>query len=95
MSMFNHPGETLVFILALALPIMVFFGRPYFRHWIAMREMRFERETRLAVERQGQSATEHSAIEQRLRVIEEIVTDRPNRLAREIDGLALGEGGHA
>jgi hypothetical protein len=95
MNMFSHPGETLFFILALSLPVMLLFGRPYLRHWIAMKEMRFERETRLALERAGQSATTNLALEQRLRVVEEIVTDRPNRLAREIDGLALGKGGHA
>ena len=31
----------------------------------------------------------------RLETIERIVTDQPARLAREIDGLALGNGGHA
>jgi hypothetical protein len=87
---FTHPGEFLAFALALALPIMILFGRPFIRHWIAMREMRFERDTRLAVERADRSATATLALEQRLRVIEEIVTDRPNRLAREIDQLQVG-----
>ena len=87
---FTHPGELLAFILALALPSMILFGRPFFRHWIAMREMRFERETQVAIERAAHSATATHAIEQRLRVIEEIVTDRPNRLAREIDQLQVG-----
>jgi hypothetical protein len=87
---FTHPGELLAFILALALPIMFLFGRPFVRHWIAMREMRFERETRIAVERAAHSATANLGLEQRMRVIEEIVTDRPNRLAREIDQLQVG-----
>ena len=31
----------------------------------------------------------------RLETVERIVTDQPSKLAREIDSLALGKGGHA
>jgi hypothetical protein len=38
---------------------------------------------------------EVGSLKDRLENVERIVTDQPSRLAREIDGLALGKGGNA
>jgi hypothetical protein len=43
----------------------------------------------------AQLRAELGSVKDRLETIERIVTDQPARLAREIDGLALGNGGHA
>ena len=43
----------------------------------------------------AQLRAELGSVKDRLETIERIVTDEPARLAREIDGLALGKGGHA
>ena len=43
----------------------------------------------------AQLRAELGSVKDRLETIERIVTDQPNRLAREIDGLNLVEGGKA
>jgi hypothetical protein len=45
-----HLGELLFMIMAIGLPVTLIFGRPYFRHWMSMKEKRFECEMRLAAE---------------------------------------------
>ena len=43
----------------------------------------------------AQLRAELGSVKDRLETIERIVTDEPTRLAREIDGLVIGKGGHA
>jgi len=43
----------------------------------------------------AQLRAELGSVKDRLETIERIVTDQPQRLAREIDALALDTGGHA
>lgn len=43
----------------------------------------------------AQLRAELGSIKDRLETMERIVTDKPSRLAREIDGLALNKGGNA
>ena len=88
-------GELVIIFLVVGLPALLIFGKPYFRRWADLKEKQLDSETRLAAEKAAQYATANTALEQRVRVLEQIVTDQPARLAREIDGLALGNGGHA
>ena len=50
---------------------------------------------RLLTGENAQLRAELGSVKDRLETVERIVTDQPARLAREIDGLALGNGGHA
>ena len=43
----------------------------------------------------AQLRTEIGSLKDRLETVERIVTDKPHRLAREIDALALDKGGNA
>jgi hypothetical protein len=43
----------------------------------------------------AQLRAELGSVKDRLETIERIVTDRPHRLAKEIDALAIGQEGHA
>lgn len=43
----------------------------------------------------AQLRAEIGSVKDRLETIERIVTDEPNRLARDIDALSIGKGGHA
>jgi len=43
----------------------------------------------------AQLRAEISSVKDRLETIERIVTDQPNRLAREIDSLSIDKGGNA
>lgn len=50
---------------------------------------------RLLSTENAQLRAELGSVKDRLETVERIVTDQPNRLAREIDSLALGKGGNA
>ena len=50
---------------------------------------------KLLTSENAQLRAEIGSIKDRLETVERIVTDKPHRLAREIDALALGKGGNA
>ena len=50
---------------------------------------------KLLTNENAQLRAELGSVKDRLETIERIVTDQPNRLAREIDSLALDHGGRA
>ena len=66
-----------------------------FRMWLKIKEKQIDAQTNLAAEKSAQYAAHVERIEERLRVIEKIVTDQPSKLAREIDALAIDQGGNA
>ena len=85
--MFDHLSEILFIVFAIGLPVMLIFGRPYFRDWMAMKSKLADSETRLAAEKAAQYATANSALEQRVRVLEQIVTDGGLQTANQIEAL--------
>jgi hypothetical protein len=50
---------------------------------------------KLLTSENAQLRAELGSLKDRLETVERIVTDRPSQLAKEIDSLALGKGGHA
>ena len=71
----------------LFLPVMLIFGRPFIRQWFELKHKRLEIETRLAAEKAAQYATANSELEQRVRVLEQIVTDGGMQTAAQIEAL--------
>ena len=72
---------------AVGLPVMLIFGRPFFRQWIALKEKQMDSEARLAAEKAAQYATSNAELEQRVRVLEQIVTDGGMQTAAQIEAL--------
>ena len=72
---------------AVGLPVMLIFGRPFFRQWIALKEKQMDSEARLAAEKAAQYATSNRDLEARVRVLEQIVTDRGVETAAQIEAL--------
>jgi hypothetical protein len=50
---------------------------------------------KLLTQENAQLRAELGSLKDRLENVERIVTDQPSKLAREIDALAIGQGGHA
>jgi hypothetical protein len=50
---------------------------------------------RLLTSENAQLRAELGSIKDRLETLERIATDQPSKLAREIDALSIGKGGHA
>ena len=71
----------------LFLPVMLIFGRPFIRQWFELKHKRLDADTRLAAEKAAQYATSSAELEQRVRVLEQIVTDGGIHTANQIEAL--------
>ena len=88
MSEFVDKMSELFFIVfAIGLPVLLIFGRPYFRRWAELKEKQLESESRLAAEKAAQYAVANTELEQRVRVLEQIVTDGGLETAAQIEAL--------
>ena len=77
----------LIPILALCIPIVAVVGTLIIKPWLAHREKAMEIEARMVAEKAAQYAAHTERLEQRVRVLERIVTDKGIALSDEIDKL--------
>jgi hypothetical protein len=80
-----EPGDVfglLIFVTGLV-ALIVYLGRSYFR----FKEKQLEAETSLAAEKAAQYAASNAQLEQRVRVLEQIVTDQGAQTASQIEAL--------
>lgn len=82
-------GEVFALLIVVAFPaIAIIYG---FRRFFAFREKQLEIETRLAAEKAAQYAASNAQLEQRVRVLEQIVTDPGAQTATQIEALRGSE----
>jgi cell division protein FtsX len=79
--------KVLVVFIVIGLPTILIFGQPMIRRLIEHRERRMEIEARLTAEKAAQYAAHSERLEQRVRVLERIVTDKGIDVADEIERL--------
>ena len=79
------PGEVFIALIVIGLPIilLITWSRGYFRY----KEKQLDAETSLAAEKAAQYAASNAKLEARLRVLEQIVTDRGAETASQIEAL--------
>jgi ABC-type phosphate transport system auxiliary subunit len=79
------PGEALIAFIVIGLPVLLLMlvAFRYFRY----REKKLDVEAGLAAEKAAQYAARTHELEERLRVIEQIVTDRGLETASQIEAL--------
>ena len=79
------PGEVFIALIVIGLPIMLLMiiANRYFK----LREKRLEVEAGMAAEKAAQYASRTVELEQRVRVLEQIVTDRGAETASQIEAL--------
>jgi len=80
-------GKVLIVFIVVGLPTMLIFGRGFLKRLLDLREKRLEIEARLAAEKSAQYAVHNERLEQRVRVLERIVTDKGIVVAEEIERL--------
>ena len=83
----DNVSELFFIVFAIGLPILLIFGRPYFRRWAEFKEKQLESESQLAAEKAAQYAAANTELEQRVRVLEQIVTDGGLETAAQIEAL--------
>ena len=77
----------LIPMLALTIPIVAILGGVVVKPWFALQERRMELEANKVAEKAAQYAAQTERLEERVRVLERIVTDRGADLAQEIERL--------
>lgn len=79
------PGDVFALLIVVALPtlLIVYLAKRFF----AFREKQLEVDARLAAEKAAQYATTNAELEQRVRVLEQIVTDGGAQTAAQIEAL--------
>lgn len=74
-------------VFALLIPIVAILAKLVFRPWLQLKERQLELSSSVAAEKAAQYAAQTERLEQRVRVLERIVTDRGHDLAGEIERL--------
>lgn len=79
------PGEVFIALIVIGLPVMLLMiiANRFFR----LREKKLEVEASLAAEKAAQYASRSMELEQRVRVLEQIVTDAGAQTAGQIEAL--------
>ena len=77
----------LIPILGISCGLLAIFGGVIVRPWFAYRHRRMELDAQMIAEKSAQYAAHTGRLEQRVRVLERIVTDRGIELADEIEQL--------
>jgi hypothetical protein len=80
-------NPVLIPILALMIPIVAVVGKTFVKPWFEHRERALEIEANKLAEKAAQYAAQTERLEQRVRVLERIVTDRGLDLSDEIERL--------
>jgi hypothetical protein len=83
-------GPNVVFLiplLAISVGLVAVIGGVIVKPWLAHREKQMELEARMIAEKAAQYAAHTGGLEQRVRVLERIVTDRGIDVADEIEKL--------
>jgi hypothetical protein len=79
--------KILVVFIVIGLPTILIFGHPFLKRLLDHRERRMELEARMTAEKAAQYAAHTERLEQRVRVLERIVTDKGLEVSDEIEKL--------
>ena len=79
------PGDVFALLIVVAIPTLLLVY--VFKRWFALREKQVEADASLAAEKAAQYATSNAELEQRVRVLEQIVTDAGAQTAAQIEAL--------
>ena len=79
------PGEVMVAMTVIGLPVIAIIVIA--NRWFKLREKKLEVEAGMAAEKAAQYASRTSELEQRVRVLEQIVTDSGAQTAAQIEAL--------
>ena len=77
----------LIPILGITCGLVAIFGGVFIKPWIALQQRKLELEAQMVAEKDAQYAAQTERLEQRVRVLERIVTDKGIDLSDEIEKL--------
>ena len=77
----------LIPILGICCGLLAIFAGAIFRPWLKMKERQMELDAQMVAEKAAQYAADKGRLEERVAVLERIVTDQGYSLAKEIESL--------
>jgi hypothetical protein len=77
----------LIPILGISCGLLAIFAGAIFRPWLKMKERQMELDAQIIAEKAAQYAADKGRLEERVAVLERIVTDQGYSLAKEIEAL--------
>lgn len=80
-----HPGDVIALLITVLLPTVLLIY--VFRRWFSYKEKQLEVNARATAERAAEYAASNKELEQRVRVLEQIVTDNGAQTAAQIEAL--------
>ena len=83
-----QPGDVMALLITVLLPTTLLIYA--FRRWFSYKEKQLEVNARVAAERAAEYASSNKELEQRVRVLEQIVTDSGAQTAAQIEALRKG-----
>ncbi|HEX5183190.1 MAG TPA: hypothetical protein VFW19_08575 [Allosphingosinicella sp.] len=78
-------------ILGLTIPIVAILSSTVFTPWLKLKQRQMELEAQMTAEKAAQYAAKTERLEQRMRVLERIVTDKGIDLSDQIERLRDGQ----
>jgi hypothetical protein len=75
------------FMIVVGIPVIGGIGAGMFKRWIKLKEKQLDHAASLAADKAVTQAAHIERLEQRVRVLERIATDRGNELAAQIEDL--------
>lgn len=87
MSIMEDLIKVMIVFIVVGIPVILLFGQPFLKRLLEHRERRMEIEARLTAEKAAQYAAQTERLEQRVRVLERIVTDKGLDVSDEIERL--------
>ena len=85
--MSGHAFVLTIIFFVIGLPVVLGIGSDVFKRWLKHKERQLDQAAHLAADKAAAQAVQIERLEQRLRVLERIVTDSGTHLAAEIDAL--------
>ena len=81
------PEWVLFFLIVVGLPVIGGIFADMFKRWLKLKEKQLDHAASLAADKAAAQAAHIERLEQRMRVLERIATDKGNALAAEIEDL--------
>jgi hypothetical protein len=85
------PGDVIALLITVALPTLLLIY--VFRRWFSFKEKQLEVQAQSTAERAAEYAVSNRELEQRVRVLEQIITDNGAQTAAQIEALRSPVGG--
>lgn len=81
------PDWVMFFMIVVGIPVIAGVGADIFKRWIKLKEKQLDHAAVMAADKAAAQAAHIERLEQRMRVLERIATDKGNHLSAQIEDL--------